>query len=76
MRSQKQNNRSPRPFKSKFNERGWSGGNKGKAATSSPVRSAKPKPAADEKKADEPESSSGAANSVVPPASQDSAEAT
>ncbi|QIF03108.1 hypothetical protein [Roseimicrobium sp. ORNL1] len=28
MRSQKQNNRSPRPFKFKGSERGWSGGRK------------------------------------------------
>ncbi|MEZ0274541.1 MAG: hypothetical protein ACAH88_06525 [Roseimicrobium sp.] len=28
MRSQKQNNRSPRPFKNKGNDRGWAGGNR------------------------------------------------
>jgi hypothetical protein len=31
MRSQKQSNRSPRPFKNKQNDLGWSGGNRNDA---------------------------------------------
>ena len=31
MRSQKQSNKAPRPFKNQFAERGWSGGNRNDA---------------------------------------------